>query len=163
MNDAQFINSLEINNIPWHRLLTVYGRATEFPNYVYKLYSHNKKEREKALKDIDLMLIHQESVMPVVPFALIFLYKTLEKNNEVLPIIKGIKSSVEYQFYLAKYTGNGLTTSPLPIPALLLDENLLPEFISEEIDETLIANYDFGIAYESTIVQAQAIIDYFKN
>ncbi len=79
MKEKEFTEQINVDQIPWNRLLTVYGRATEFPNYIYKLLSHNIKDQEKTIKDIDLMLIHQDTVMPVVPFALIILYKSLKR------------------------------------------------------------------------------------
>lgn len=109
------------------------------------------------------MLIHQETVMPVVPFALIILYKNLKRNHDIAGVINGIKNSVAYQFDLAKYTGGSLTTKPLSLSDLLLDENILPEFENEETDEKLLDFYEFGLTYESAIVQSQVIINYYET
>ena len=37
--NEHYIATLTVNDVPWHRLTTPYGRATEFPRYFAALKS----------------------------------------------------------------------------------------------------------------------------
>ena len=80
MNKNQkFVSSVKITDIPWPRLATAYGRATDFPLYFEAMPGSDAPEAEKAVEQISLNIEHQSTLWPATPFAMIFLTRTLEK------------------------------------------------------------------------------------
>ena len=75
-DNNSFIQTVKIDEIPWHRLTTAYGRATDFPEYL-RILSEIKdiKAMEEAGKQLVINISHQSTLWHSTPFALIFLVR----------------------------------------------------------------------------------------
>lgn len=78
-NDT-YIDSLKMEDIPWIRLATPYGRAEKFPEYFQKLYSKDKEILDNNLKNIKWNIEHQDTLWPVTPIAVVFLVRVFEEK-----------------------------------------------------------------------------------
>lgn len=73
-DNNNFIQTIKIDEIPWHRLTTAYGRATEFPKYFDVLSKMTDLEAiNNAGEEIAINIEHQSTLWHSTPFALIFL------------------------------------------------------------------------------------------
>ena len=69
-----FIQTAKLEEIPWHRLTTAYGRATGFPKYFDVLSKMEDLEAiNNAGEEIAINIEHQSTLWHSTPFALIFL------------------------------------------------------------------------------------------
>ena len=75
-DNNSFIQTVKIDEIPWHRLTTAYGRATDFPEYL-RILSEIKdiKAMEEAGELLAINISHQSTLWHSTPFALIFLVR----------------------------------------------------------------------------------------
>ena len=84
--NEKFINRLKIEDVPWGKLTTAYGRAEDFPEYLAILGEMADREKmEYALSEIGSCIEHQGTLWHSTPFALIFLvriYRVAAKRNE---------------------------------------------------------------------------------
>lgn len=82
MNSIQdYINTRTIDEIPWHRLGTAYGLATDFPSYFHTLFEmENVPSVQEALESLESEIEHQSSLWHVTPFAMIFLGRILQES-----------------------------------------------------------------------------------
>ena len=73
-DNNNFIQTIKIDEIPWHRLTTTYGRATEFPKYFDVLSKMKDLEAiNNAGEEVAINIEHQSTLWHSTPFALIFL------------------------------------------------------------------------------------------
>ena len=77
--DQKFLTEVQISDVPWGRLVTTYGRATDFQRYFDALGSPDAVDAEKALDKIGQDIEHQNTLWPATPFAMIFLARVFEK------------------------------------------------------------------------------------
>ena len=79
----EYIHNVKVEDIPWHRITTTYGRATDFPKYFEIL---SKMEDWDAVKnageEIAMNIEHQSTLWHAKPFAMIFLYRILKNALE---------------------------------------------------------------------------------
>ena len=136
--NQEFINSVEIEDIPWHRIAACYGRATDFPSCFDALQKPTISDIDKAGGHIDDNIEHQSALWPATPFAMIFLARillsslpdTIQEANRfrvvnLLDLFINIAKSLE--------TGERLKhADPLPYFEDMLKEEYL---WSEEYDE----------------------------
>ncbi|MDE7326357.1 MAG: hypothetical protein K2N63_08790 [Lachnospiraceae bacterium] len=74
--DEEFVNRLKIEDVPWGKLTTAYGRAADFPEYLATLDSmQDREEMEYAFGEIGSCIEHQGTLWHSTPFALIFLVR----------------------------------------------------------------------------------------
>lgn len=74
-----FMQNLRVDEVPWHRIPTVYGRATKFPEYFKILFDmRDKREVEMVLKEVIINIEHQETFWHATPFSMIFLVRIFE-------------------------------------------------------------------------------------
>jgi len=143
-DNNSFIQTVKIDEIPWHRLTTAYGRATDFPEYL-RILSELKdiKAMEEAGELLAINISHQSTLWHSTPFALIFLVRIFkdalikrQSNSiadylvrELLELFVEIAEAVNY--------GNMLEhAEPLPhFLDLLKEEYLWSEVYDEEADE----------------------------
>lgn len=143
-DNNSFIQTVKIDEIPWHRLTTAYGRATDFPKYL-RILSEIKdiKAIEEAGELLAINISHQSTLWHSTPFALIFLVRIFkdalikrQSNSiadylvrELLELFVEIAEAVNY--------GNMLEhAEPLPhFSDLLKEEYLWSEVYDEEADE----------------------------
>lgn len=143
-DNNSFIQTVKIDEIPWHRLTTAYGRATDFPEYL-RILSEMKdiKAMEEAGEKLTINISHQSTLWHSTPFALIFLVRIFkdalikrQSNSiadylvrELLELFVEVAEAVNY--------GNMLEhAEPLPhFLDLLKEEYLWSEVYDEDADE----------------------------
>ena len=82
-HNERFIQTVQIDEIPWHRITTTYARATDFPKYFNVLWQmSDMKEVDKAGREIEINIEHQSTLWHVTPFAMIFLVRIFKKAVE---------------------------------------------------------------------------------
>lgn len=136
----QYIETVKVSDIPWHRLTTSYGRGTDFPNQFDVLWKMNSIETiDVAGEDIALNIEHQSTLWHATPFAMIFLLRIFKKTqeesaqNEVAHYLA--EQLVELFTVIAECIRDGLLlehADPLPCFEDMLNEEYL---WSEEYDE----------------------------
>ena len=136
----RYIETAQISDIPWHRLTTTYGRATDFPGELDALWAMESIDAvDEAGKEIALNIEHQSTLWHSTPFALIFLLRTFKKaveeqrHNEVARYLA--EALVELFIVIAESIRDGLVlehADPLPNFVDMLNEEYL---WSEEYDE----------------------------
>ena len=79
----QYIETVQVNDIPWHRLTTTYGRATDFPEALDVLWNMESIETvDVAGEALELNIEHQSTLWHATPFAMIFLLRIFKKAQE---------------------------------------------------------------------------------
>ena len=136
----KYIETLQVSDIPWHRLTTSYGRGTDFPNQFEVLWKMDSIEAvDVAGEDIALNIEHQSTLWHATPFAMIFLLRIFKKaqeesaQNEVAHYLA--EQLVELFTVIAECIRDGLMlehADPLPNFEDMLNEEYL---WSEEYDE----------------------------
>ena len=136
----KYIETVQVSDIPWHRLTTSYGRGTDFPNQFDVLWKMDSIEAvDVAGEDIALNIEHQSTLWHATPFAMIFLLRIFKKaqeesaHNEVAQYLA--EQLVELFTVIAECIRDGLLlehADPLPCFEHMLNEEYL---WSEEYDE----------------------------
>lgn len=136
----RYIETVQISDIPWHRLTTSYGRATDFPRALDTLWAMESIDAvDEAGKELALNIEHQSTLWHSTPFALIFLLRTFKKaveeqrHNEVARYLA--EALVELFIVIVESIRDGLVlehADPLPNFVDMLNEKYL---WSEEYDE----------------------------
>ena len=141
-NEA-FIDSLKIEDVPWGRLTTAYGRAGDLPEYLAILGGmEDREEMEDAFGEIADCIEHQGTLWHSTPFALIFLvriYREAVKKKESKNAVWLIKE-LESLFLLIVECYHDMEEMgedvPLPLFSdMLKTEYLMPLNISEEEED----------------------------
>lgn len=145
----EFIDNLKIDDIPWHRMVTAYGTAENYPELFRILDSmENLDEVKKAWNDISAFE-HQSTFFTPAPFAVVFLARIREKalNAPENPVAVWLaeKLTEEFSYYseICGYAEKSEHPEPLPEFSDMLDERyLLPvgfdfEEDEDEIDELI--------------------------
>ena len=140
-----YIETVQISDIPWHRLTTSYGRATDFPTELDVLWKMESIDAvDVAGEEIALNIEHQSTLWHSTPFALIFLLRTFKKaveeqrHNEVARYLA--EALVELFIVIAESIRDGLVlehADPLPNFVDMLDEEYLWSEVYDE-DEDMI-------------------------
>ena len=135
-----YIETVQVNDIPWHRLTTTYGRATDFPEALDVLWNMERIETvDVAGEALALNIEHQSTLWHATPFAMIFLLRIFKKtkeeraHNEVAQCLG--EQLVELFTVIAECIRDGLMlehADPLPNFEDMLNEEYL---WSEEYDE----------------------------
>ena len=139
----RYIETVQISDIPWHRLTTSYGRATDFPTEFDVLWKMESIDAvDAAGEEIALNIEHQSTLWHSTPFALIFLLRIFEKaveeqrHNEVARYLA--EALVELFIVIAESIRDGLVlehADPLPnFVDMLNEEYLWPEEYDEDED-----------------------------
>ena len=136
----KYIENVKVNDIPWHRLTTTYGRATDFPEALDVLWNMESIETVDVDGEaIGLNIEHQSTLWHATPFAMIFLLRIFKKaleertQNEVAQYLA--EQLVELFTVIAECIRDGLMlehAGPLPNFEDMLNEEYL---WSEEYDE----------------------------
>ena len=136
----RYIETVQISDIPWHRLTTSYGRATDSPRALDTLWAMESIDAvDEAGKELALNIEHQSTLWHSTPFALIFLLRTFKKaveeqrHNEVARYLA--EALVELFIVIVESIRDGLVlehADPLPNFVDMLNEEYL---WSEEYDE----------------------------
>ena len=136
----QYIETVKVSDIPWHRLTTTYGRATDFPAHLEVLWDmKNVDAVDAAGEELAQNIEHQSTLWHATPFALIFLLRIFKKaveeqgHNEVARYL--VEQLVDLFTVIAECIRDGLMlehADPLPKFEDMLNEEYL---WSEEYDE----------------------------
>lgn len=136
----QYIETLKISDIPWHRLTTSYGRATDFPAHLEVLWDmKNVDAIDAAGEELAQNIEHQSTLWHATPFAMVFLLRIFKKaleertQNEVAHYL--LEQLVDLFTVIAECIRDGLMlehADPLPKFEDMLNEEYL---WSEEYDE----------------------------
>ena len=136
----KYIETVQVSDIPWHRLTTTYGRATDFPTALDVLWNMDSIDTVDAAGEALAMNIeHQSTLWHATPFAMIFLLRIFKKaleertQNEVAHYLA--EQLVDLFTVIAECIRDGLVlehADPLPHFVDMLNEEYL---WSEEYDE----------------------------
>ena len=136
----QYIETVKVSNIPWHRLTTTYGRATDFPAHLEVLWDMKDVNAiDVAGEELAQNIEHQSTLWHATPFALIFLLRIFKKaveeqgHNETARYL--VKELAELFIIIAECIRDGLMlehADQLPNFEDMLNEEYL---WSEEYDE----------------------------
>ena len=135
-----YIETVQVSDIPWHRLTTTYGRATDFPTELDVLWNMESIETINAAgEELAQNIEHQSTLWHATPFAMIFLLRIFKKaqeesaHNEVAQYLA--EQLVDLFSVIAECIQDGLLlehADPLPCFEDMLNEEYL---WSEEYDE----------------------------
>ena len=135
-----YIETVKVSDIPWHRLTTTYGRATDFPAHLKVLWDmKNVDAIDAAGEELAQNIEHQSTLWHATPFALVFLLRIFKKaveeqgHNEVARYL--VEELAELFLIIAECIRDGLMlehADPLPNFEDMLKEEYL---WSEEYDE----------------------------
>ena len=141
----RYIETAQISDIPWHRLTTSYGRATDFPKELDVLWKMESIDTvDEAGKEIALNIEHQSTLWHSTPFALIFLLRIFKKaveeqgHNEVARYLS--EALVDLFIVIAESIRDSLVlehADPLPNFVDMLNEEYLWSEVYDE-DEDMI-------------------------
>jgi hypothetical protein len=140
-----YIENVQISDIPWHRLTTSYGRATDFPAHLEVLWD---------MKDVDVIdaageelaqnIEHQSTLWHATPFALVFLLRIFKKaveeqgHNEVATYL--VEELAELFIIITECIRDGLMlehADPLPNFVDMLNEEYLWSDVYDEDEDIL--------------------------
>ena len=136
----QYIETVKVSDIPWHRLTTTYGRATDFPAHLEVLWDmKNVGAIDVAGEELAQNIEHQSTLWHATPFAMVFLLRIFKKaleertQNEVAHYL--VEQLVDLFTVIAECIRDGLMlehADQLPNFEDMLNEEYL---WSEEYDE----------------------------
>ena len=136
----KYIETVKVSDIPWHRLTTTYGRATDFPAHLEVLWDMKDVDAiDAAGEELAQNIEHQSTLWHSTPFALIFLLRIFKKaiaeqgHNEVARYLS--EALVDLFIVIAECIRDGLMlehADQLPNFEDMLNEEYL---WSEEYDE----------------------------
>ena len=136
----KYIETVKVSDIPWHRLTTSYGRATDFPAYLEVLWDMKDVDAiDAAGEELSQNIEHQSTLWHATPFAMVFLLRIFKKaleertQNEVAHYL--VEQLVDLFTVIAECIRDGLMlehADPLPKFEDMLNEEYL---WSEEYDE----------------------------
>lgn len=145
-SNESFILNLKMDDVPWQRLTSAYGRCTDFPKYFATM---DRMESLKNVKDayntIRSSIEHQETLWHVTPFAMVFLCRDLDKCFKVLQgdeknLIAHQMASIllEDMAWILECYSESLSyehDDPVPNMSDLIDEEVLFPVDEEDDDE----------------------------
>ena len=136
----QYIETVKVSDIPWHRLTTTYGRATDFPAHLEVLWDMTDVDAiDAAGEELAQNIEHQSTLWHATPFAMVFLLRIFKKaleertQNEVAHYL--VEQLVDLFTVIAECIRDGLMlehADQLPNFEDMLNEEYL---WSEEYDE----------------------------
>ena len=136
----QYIETVKVSDIPWHRLTTTYGRATDFPAHLEVLWDmKNVDAIDAAGEELAQNIEHQSTLWHATPFAMVFLLRIFKKaleertQNDVAHYL--VEQLVDLFIVIAECIRDGLMlehADQLPNFEDMLNEEYL---WSEEYDE----------------------------
>ena len=79
----QYIETVKVSDIPWHRLTTTYGRATDYPAHLEVLWDMTDVDAiDAAGEELAQNIEHQSTLWHATPFAMVFLLRIFKKALE---------------------------------------------------------------------------------
>lgn len=150
MKNSEFYLFIGINDIPWDRMVHWYGRASNFPELLKNLLSEDLAIQQSSINEIKNKIEHQDGIIMVTPFTLIFLFRTITIDktkidkiaNDILDTILVCLEATKFQ--LKFYSNPPIEGEIKTIAELLSEKYLWKEFESEEHDEINWEEYDYS-------------------
>ena len=138
-----YIETVKVSDIPWHRLTTTYGRATDFPTHFEALWDMKDVDAiDAAGEELAQNIEHQSTLWHATPFALIFLLRIFKKaveeqgHNEIARYL--VKELAELFIIIAECIRDGLMLEHVDqlsnFEDMLNEEYLWPEEYDEDED-----------------------------
>ena len=138
-----YIETVKVSDIPWHRLTTTYGRATDFSAHLEVLWDMKDVDAiDAAGEELAQNIEHQSTLWHATPFALIFLLRIFKKaveeqgHNEVAKYL--VKELAELFIIIAECIRDGLMLEYVDqlsnFEDMLNEEYLWPEEYDEDED-----------------------------
>lgn len=173
-NIKDYVKSLNIDDIPWHRMVTAYETAEKYPEYLAILDSmRNIDEMNKALDSVS-DFEHQSTLYTPAPFVLVFLVRIYEKaKNKNTPetewLVNQLNKCFKYYLEVCTDADNMEHAEPLEnMSDILNDKYLLPEGVNlydyddedefEELNEKLFSEDLFYSLYYYTRIILKEVI-----
>lgn len=157
-----YMQNLKLEDVPWNRITTAYGRASNFPDNFQTIWNmESKKKIQTALSEITGDIEHQSTLWQATPFAIIFLVRAFDNavsNIDTNPRAKFlIEYLLDFFFVIADCCidlDDAIEEEPLPYFADMIQEDyLFPEEDNEEEEEeddySLLDNILYSIWYYS--------------
>ncbi|MEC0212617.1 hypothetical protein P4H70_27195 [Paenibacillus ehimensis] len=163
--DLAFVKNVKMEDIPWQRLISSYGRAAAFPQWFHAMAHGDMEAMRNAAERLAEELEHQSTLWHATPFGVIFAMRMLgeaagdsvrrelsaqdrERLNALLVAILEMCQPIAVA--CAETLGHVVDMEPLPsITDLLHESELWPE--DEEEDE---------VRWEDDPVSDQAFYSY---
>lgn len=144
MNDIKkYMDSLEIEDIPWHRMITAYETAENYPEYLRILDEMKDLDEVRRAWNNISDFEHQSTLYIPAPFVMVFLMGILEKavNSPENPVAVWLADKLADSFiYYAEICSDAEKvehTEPLKnMSDIINDEYLLTEnYTEDDFDE----------------------------
>ena len=137
-----YIETVKVSDIPWHRLTTTYGRATDFPAHLEVLWDMKDVDAiDVAGEELAQNIEHQSTLWHATPFALIFLLRIFKKaveeqgHNEIARYL--VKELAELFIIIAECIRDGLMLEHVDqlsnFEDMLNEEYLWPEEYDKDV------------------------------
>lgn len=99
----EYIDSLEIEDIPWHRMVTAYDKAENYPEYLSILDEMKDLDEVKKAWNSISDFEHQSTLFTPAPFVVVFLvriYKKAKQTDSSVAKWLADKLSDEFRYYM---------------------------------------------------------------
>ena len=133
-SERRYIDNLNISDIPWHRMITSYETAENYPEYLSILDEMKDLDEVKKAWNSISDFEHQFTFYTPAPFVVVFLVRIYKKAKQMEnPVAEWLvdKLSDEFKYYLkvCDETENAMEhADPLEnMSDILNDKYLLPE------------------------------------
>ena len=164
----QYIDSLEIQNIPWNRMFNAYHITENYGKLLLAMQEMTDFDEWKKNFVLILDFEHQETLFPCAPFVLVFLVRILEKalnletkSGEMIAetLVDSLSTYAEICYNAEEWEH----ADPFPYFSDMLNEKyLLPEDIDEEELDEFLENPDmisdelfYSVYYYSRMILSQ--------
>ncbi len=136
-------DTLEIDDVPWHRIVHFYGRCDEVPAWIRDLASDRSGSAEKMLLQ---NLEHQDGVIQATPVAVYFVVQALKGGRvhdraAIENLLRRILTSARFQ----------LENNGDPDVAPTIRNILEPQHRWPEDDEEIIVGAGIGASQEKSL------------
>lgn len=138
---VEYITGLQAGDVPWNRLISSYGWASDFPALLESVESSDGEAAVRALDTLSDEIEHQDTLWPCTPFALVFLYKHLLRLTDRPDgacsgqVAEKIIEAMDMAAHACRYAFSLEHAEPLPRFSDMLDEKyLLPGGLQDNDD-----------------------------
>ena len=134
--------NLEINEIPWNRLVGWYHRGDFFLENLRLLEHGTPEQQKKAFKMIEWEIEHQGGIISITPFAVQFLIRALKGDTVMKTEIKSFltelqKAVKEGLMYIDEDKIEAYKQGKFSLWNLLNEKYLLPKNFNTENEEII--------------------------
>lgn len=150
---VEYITGLQVENVPWKRLISSYGWAERFPSLFADMDSPDEAVAAQAIGVLGNEIEHQDTLWPCTPFALVFLYKrfvqAVSQPERSQVVIGGVLEIFETIVDACCYAFSAEHADALPwFSDMLSEKYLLPGELQDGDDVYLCIEDGFDIPDE---------------